>query len=87
MKNLLIITKFTKPGFTYPLWRSAFDADAQAQSAFWRGTLVGKVDEQTAMISTEVIDREAMTNFLKANAPRFADMGVEHEVYSLMPAI
>jgi len=85
MKNLLIIAKFTKPGFTYAMWRAAFDADAQAQSAFWRGTIVGKVDETTVMISTEVIDRETMTKFFQANGPRFADLGVEHEVYSLAP--
>jgi len=85
MKNLLIITKFTKPGFTYAMWRTAFDSDAQAQSAFWRGTIVGKVDDATIMISTEVIDQNAMTKFFQANGPRFADLGVEHEVYSMAP--
>ena len=83
MKNLLIIAKFTKPGFTYSMWRAAFDSDAQAQSAFWRGTIVGHVDDKTAMISTEVIDPAAMTAFLQANGPRFSDLGVEHEVYAL----
>jgi hypothetical protein len=85
MKNLLIIAKFTKPGFTYSMWRPAFDADAQAQSAFWRGTIVGQIDDKGAMISTEVIDHEAMTTFFQANGPRFADLGVEHEVYALAP--
>jgi hypothetical protein len=85
MKNLLIVTKFTKPGFTYSAWRTAFDSDAKAQSAFWRGTIVGQVDEKTVMISTEVIDKEAMTKFFQANGPRFADLGVEHEVYSMAP--
>jgi hypothetical protein len=37
------------------------------------------------MISTEVIDKEAMTKFFQANGPRFADLGVEHEVYSAVP--
>ena len=86
MNNLLMIAKFTKPGFTYSMWRAAFDSDAQAQSAFWRGTIVGQVDEKTAMISTEVIDSAAMAKFLQANGPRFADLGVEHEVYSMTPA-
>ena len=85
MKNLLMIAKFTKPGFTYSMWRAAFDADAQAQSVFWRGTIVGQVDDMTAMISTEVIDPVAMTAFLQANGPRFAELGVEHEVYTLTP--
>jgi len=43
------------------------------------------VDDKTAMISTEVIDPAAMTAFLHANGPRFADLGVEHEVYALTP--
>ncbi len=85
MKNILITTTFTKPGFTYSLWRAAFDADAQAQSAFWRGTLVGQVDEKSAMIATEVIDQAAMTKFFQANGQRFADLGVAHEIYALTP--
>jgi hypothetical protein len=83
MKNLFIIAKFTKPDFTYSMWRAAFDSDARAQSAFWRGTIVGQVDQDKAMISTEVIDQAAMTAFFQANGPRFADLGVEHEVYTL----
>ena len=86
MKNLLMIAKFTKPGFTYSMWRNAFDSDAQAQSAFWRGTIVGRVDDTTAMISTEVFDPAAMKAFLQANGSRFANLGVEHEVYSMTPA-
>lgn len=86
MKNLLIIVKLNKPGVTYSMWKAAFDSDAQAQSAFWSGTMVAQVDERTAMISTEVIDPAAMTKFLQANGPRFVDLGVEHEVYSLTPA-
>jgi hypothetical protein len=86
MRNLLIVAKLTKCDITYSMWRAVFDADAQAQSAFWRGTIVGQVDEQTAMISTEVIDPSAMTKFLQANGPRFVDLGVDHEVYSMTPA-
>jgi len=37
------------------------------------------------MISTEDIDQNAMTKFFQANGPRFADLGVEHEVYSMAP--
>jgi hypothetical protein len=59
--------------------------DAQAQSAFWRGTLVGQVDEKSAMIATEVIDQAAMTKFFQANGQRFADLGVAHEIYALTP--
>lgn len=40
MKNLLIVAKLTKPDVTYSMWRAVFDADAPAQSAFWRGTIV-----------------------------------------------
>lgn len=85
MKNLLIIVKFKNPELTYPTWRKIFDSDAQEQSAFWRGTLVGCVDDTTAMISTEIIDFAAMAAFMQANGPRFTDLGVEHEVYALTP--
>jgi hypothetical protein len=35
------------------------------------------------MIAKEVLDQAAMAKFYAANGGRFADLGVEHEVYAL----
>jgi hypothetical protein len=35
------------------------------------------------MIAKEVLDQAAMAKFFEANDGRFADLGVEHEVYVL----
>ena len=39
---------------TYDDWKKAFDADAEMQAEFMRETIVGKVDEQTAIVSADV---------------------------------
>ena len=52
--NTLIIVKISN--VTYDEWKKKFDSDAEVQSKMMRNTLVGRVDENTAMISTEVFD-------------------------------
>ena len=48
--NTLIIVKISN--VTYDAWKKKFDSDAEVQSKMMRNTLVGKVDDNTAMIST-----------------------------------
>ena len=50
--NTLIIVKIKNT--TYDDWKKKFDTDAEVQSQMMRNTIVGKVDDNTAMISTEV---------------------------------
>ena len=50
--NTLIIVKIKNT--TYDEWKKKFDSDAEVQSQMMRNTIVGKVDDETAMISTEV---------------------------------
>ena len=52
--NTLIIVKIKNT--TYDEWKKKFDADAEVQSQMMRNTIVGKVDDNTAMISTEVFN-------------------------------
>ena len=52
--NTLIIVKISN--VNYDEWKKKFDSDAEVQSKMMRNTLVGRVDENTAMISTEVFD-------------------------------
>ena len=45
--NTLIIVKISN--VTYDEWKKKFDSDAEVQSKMMRNTLVGRVDENTAM--------------------------------------
>ena len=58
------------------------------QAEFMWETIVGKVDEQTAIVSADVFAREIMQQLM--SAPEFKqleeEMGLEHAVYFLQPA-
>ena len=62
-----------------------FDADAEVQSQMMRNTIVGKVDEITAMLSTEVFNPDMVGQFMSSD--EFKQMekenGLSHEVYQL----
>ena len=73
---------------TYDDRKKAFDADAEMQAELMRQTIVGKVDEQTAIVSVDVFAPEKMQQLM--SAPEFKqleeEMGLEHAVYFLQPA-
>ena len=52
--NTLIIVNIKNT--SYDEWKNKFDSDAEVQSQMMRNTIVGKVDDNTAMISTEVFN-------------------------------
>ena len=60
--NTFIIVKMTN--ISYENWKKKFDEDADAQSKMMRNTIVGKVDNSTAMISTEVFMSNIITVFI-----------------------
>ena len=72
---------------TYDDRKKAFDADAEMQAEFMRKTIVGKVDEQTAIVSADVFALEKMQQLM--SAPEFKqleeEMVLEHVVYFLQP--
>ena len=81
--NTLIIAKMTK--VTYDYWKIKFDEDAEVQSKMMRNTTVGKVDNNTAMVLTEVFNPEKVQEFM--NSDDFKEMetnlGLSHDVYKV----
>ena len=86
MLNTMIVLKMKN--CTYDDWKKAFDADAEMQAEFMRETIVGKVDEQAAIVSADVFAPEKIQQLM--SAPEFKqleeEMGLEHTVYFLQPA-
>ena len=81
--NTLILVKISN--VTYDEWKKKFDSDADAQSKMMRNTLVGKVDDNTAMISTEIFDQEMVGQFMSSDEFKIMEqeLGLSHEVYQL----
>ena len=83
--NMTFIVRMEKT--TFEQWHEVFKGDAEAQATFMRNTLVGRVDERTAIVSTEIFDMAVMGAFM--SDPRMAEleaeMGLTHEVYTMAP--
>ena len=65
-----------------------FDGDAENRAKFMRDALVGKVDENTAVVTADIFDPEGMKQALSDPEPgkRLEEMGIEHTIYMLQPA-
>lgn len=85
--KLLLIAHLTKPDFTYDMWRAMFDSDREMQSKFVHveHTIVGKVDDHTAMVVFDVFEPTLMAGALAENGHRFDEAGITHEVHVLSP--
>ena len=81
--NTLIIVKIKNT--TYDEWRKKFDADEEVQSQMMRNTIVGKVDDNTVMISTEVFNPQMIGEFMSSDEFKKMEqeLGLSHEVYQL----
>ncbi len=81
--NTLIIVKMTK--VTYNDWKVKFDEDSEIQSKMMRNTTVGKVDDNTAMVLTEVFNPEMVQEFMNSNdfKEMETNLGLSHEVYKV----
>ena len=81
--NTFIIVKIKNT--TYDDWKNKFDSDAEVQSQMMRNTIVGKVDDNTAMISTEVFNPDRVGQFMASNEFKQMEkeLGLSHEVYQL----
>ena len=86
MLNTMIVGKMTKTN--YREWKQLFDGDAEKWAKFMRNALVGKVDENTAVVTADIFDPEGMKQAL--SDPKlgkiFEEMGIEHTIYMLQPA-
>ena len=81
--NTLIIVNIKNT--TYDEWKKKFDEDSEVQSQMMRNTIVGKVDDNTAMISTEVFNPEMVGQFMSSDEFRQMEqeLGLSHDVYQL----
>ena len=86
MLNTMIVVKMTKTNYTE--WKKLFDSDAENRAKFMRDALVGKVDENTAVVTADVFDPEGMKQTLSDPelGIRLEEMGIEHTIYMLQPA-
>ena len=58
MLNTMIVVKMKKTNFSE--WKKLFDGDAEMRSKFMRDALFGKVDENTTVVTADIIDPEGM---------------------------
>ena len=86
MLNTMVVVNMKKTN--YSEWKKLFDGDAEKQAKFMRDVLVGKVDENTAVVTADVFDPEEMKQALSDTElnTRLEEMGVEHTIYMLQPA-
>ena len=86
MLNTMIVVKMKKTKYTE--WKKIFDEDAEKQAKFMKDALVGKEDENTAVVTVEIFDPEGMKQVLSDPelGKRLEEMGVEHTIYMLQPA-
>ena len=86
MLNTMLVVKMTKSNYTE--WKKLFDEDAEKQEKFMKDTLVGKIDENTAVVTSDVFDPEGMQTHISdpEQSKIFEEMGIEHTVYMLQPA-
>ena len=81
--NTLIIVNIKNT--SYDIWRKKFDEDSEVQSQMMKNTVVGKVDENTAMIGTEVFNPEMVEKFMSSDEFKQMEQkfGLSHKVYQL----
>ena len=86
MLNTMIVVKIKKTN--YSEWKKLFDGNAEMRAKFMRDALVGKVDENTAVVTADIFDPEGKKQALSDPelSKRLEEMGVEHTIYMLQPA-
>ena len=86
MLNTMLVVKMTKSNYTE--WKKLFDEDAEKQEKFMKDTLVGKIDENTAVVPADIFDPEGMQTHISdpEQSKIFEEMGIEHTIYMLQPA-
>ena len=58
MLNTMIVVKLKKTNYTE--WKKLFDGDAEKRAKFMKDALVGKVDENTAVVTADIFNHEGM---------------------------
>ena len=79
--EIFFVTKFT---CTYEDCKSVYDGDLELRKQFMKDDIVGKVDENTAMIKATITNPEKMEKIMSERIPEIAPkLGLEHEMYTL----
>ena len=79
--EVFFVAKFT---CSYNEWTSVYDGDLELREQFMKDDIVGKVDENTAMIKATITDPEKMEKIMSERIPEIAPkLGLEHEMYTL----
>ena len=79
--EMFLVAKFT---CSYNEWKSVYDGDLELRKTFMKDDLVGKVDENTAMIKATITDPEKMEKVMAERIPQIAPkLGLEHDMYTL----
>ena len=79
--EIFFVAKFT---CSYEEWKSEYDGDLELRKLFMKDDIVGKVDENTAMIKATITDQEKMEKVMSERIPEIAPkLGLEHEMYTL----
>ncbi len=79
--EVFFVAKFT---CSYNELKSVYDGDLELRKQFMKDDIVGKVDENTAMIKATITDPEKMEKIMSERIPEIAPkLGLEHEMYTL----
>ena len=79
--EMLVIAKFTS---SYDEWKTIYDGDLELRRTFMKDDLVGKVDDNTAIIKATITDPEKMKKVMGERIPEIAPKpGLQHEMYTL----
>ena len=79
--EMFLVAKFT---CSYDEWKSVYDGDLELRKTFMKDDLVGKVDENTAMIKATITDPGKMEKVMAERIPQIAPkLGLEHDMYTL----
>ena len=79
--EVFFVAKFT---CSYNEWKSVYYWDLEQREQFMKDDIVGKVDENTAMIKATITDPEKMEEIMSERIPEIAPkLGLEHEMYTL----
>ena len=81
MLNTMIIVKLKKTNYTE--WKNFFDGNAEMRTKFMRDALVGKVDENTAIVTADIFVLFA-GNHSQVGIEGFSGMSLSHLINTVL---
>ena len=85
MPQMMVTMKVIKSN--YDKWKEVYDGDAERRAKFMRDDMVGKVDDNTAIIFADIFDPEGMQKEMSDPELQkiFEEMGIEHTMFMVQP--